>query len=349
MNSLSRTAREQRVAWISVIANLLLTAAKILVGWWAVSEALFADGLHSAADLFASAIALSVIGYANKPADEDHPYGHGKAEVVISGIIGIILVLVALYVIISAVLNIIHGPTRSPELIALWTALVSFALKWWLYRFSLQYAKKFHSKAIEAIAYDHKADIIASLAAALGIALAIVGALQNWPVLFYADPLAGIVVSFLILHMAWQMLLEAFHILLEHTIDPEELKAFESIILSFPEVKRIDRIRARDHGHYILLDVRISVPYDLSVQQGHDLGRSIKQALMKQYDHIQEVLIHLNPYHADNHPDERLDERLKEYPKEVERESSPERRAEHHPEYLKARHGSKNAGERSTR
>ncbi|MDY0322776.1 MAG: cation diffusion facilitator family transporter [Candidatus Carbobacillus sp.] len=301
MNTRSRTAREQRVAWISVLANLFLTVVKILIGWWAVSEALLADGLHSAADLFASAIALSVIGYANKPADDDHPYGHGKAEVVISGLIGIILILVAFYVIISAVLNIIHGPSRSPEMIALWTALISFVLKWWLYRFSLKYAKKFHSKAIEAIAYDHKADIVASLAAALGIALAVLGMFQNWPLFYYADPFAGIIVAFLILHMAWQMLLEAFHILLEHTIDPDELKTFESIILSFPEVKRIDRIRARDHGHYILLDVRLSVPYDLSIQEGHDLGRSIKEALMQRYDHIQEVLIHLNPYHPDDH------------------------------------------------
>ncbi|GAA3325929.1 hypothetical protein GCM10020331_059790 [Ectobacillus funiculus] len=94
------------MAWISVISNIILTVGKVIVGLYAGSEAVFADGIHSAADVFASIIVLLVIGLANKPADEEHPYGHGKAEVIISGIVGIFTVfLVSLYIVFEAVVG----------------------------------------------------------------------------------------------------------------------------------------------------------------------------------------------------------------------------------------------------
>ena len=94
MNNSIRESIAKKVAWISVWSNIALTLGKVIVGWLGNSDAVFADGIHSAADVFASIIVLLVIRVANKPADDDHPYGHGKAEVIVSGIVGIILLLV---------------------------------------------------------------------------------------------------------------------------------------------------------------------------------------------------------------------------------------------------------------
>jgi len=291
----SRESIAKKVAWISVWSNIVLTVGKMIIGYSSNSDAVFADGIHSAADVFASIIVLIVIRLANKPADDDHPYGHGKAEVIVSGIVGIILFLVAVYIVFEGVSGFFH-PIESPTLMAMWVALFSYVAKILLYQYSLKTAKAQQSKAIEAIAFDHKADIIASIAAAMGVIVSIVGKQEKIHFLLYGDKVASIFVAFLIFRISWQMMNEAFQILMERNVAPDLLDEFTSTIESFPEVKRIDLIRAREHGHYILVDVRISIDHFKTIKQGHDLGREIKKVLMAKNDHIQEVLIHLNPY-----------------------------------------------------
>ncbi|MCM3215862.1 cation diffusion facilitator family transporter [Niallia taxi] len=293
------STREQlakKVAWISVISNILLTIGKLVIGWAANSDAVFADGIHSAADVFASVIVLFVIKIANKPADLEHPYGHGKAEVIVSGIVGIVLFAVSLYVVYEAIIGLFH-PITAPNILAMWIAIISYGAKEYLYRYSMKIAKEQKSKAIEAIAFDHKADIVASIAAAVGVILSIIGDKFDIKFLLFGDKVASIIVAYLIFKISKEMLKEAFDILLERNIDSAILKDYESIIASFSEVKRIDRLRAREHGHYVLVDLRISIDHDKTIKEGHDLSREIKKKLMKKHDNIEEVLIHLNPYY----------------------------------------------------
>ena len=169
-----RESLAKKIAWISVISNILLTLGKIFIGWYGNSDAVFADGIHSAADVFASVIVLLVIKIANKPADNEHPYGHGKAEVIVSGIVGILLFLVSIYVVYEGISGFFHE-VETPSYLAMWVAIISYVTKIILYRSSLKVAKEHNSKAIEAIAFDHKADIVASIAAAIGVLLSIMG------------------------------------------------------------------------------------------------------------------------------------------------------------------------------
>jgi len=291
----SRESLAKRVAWISVISNIVLTLGKLIVGWMGNSNAVFADGIHSAADVFASIIVLVVIRIANKPADQEHPYGHGKAEIIVSGIVGMILLGVAIYLVYEAIIGFFH-PITTPSMITMWVAVISYVSKVLLYRYSKKIANEQSSKAIEAIAYDHKADIVASIAAAIGVLLSILGENLTINALLYGDKVATIIVAYLIFKIAKEMVSEAFDILLERNIDLEILTEYRETIASFSEVKRIDRLRAREHGHYILVDLRISIDYDKTIKEGHDLSRQIKKKLMKKHDNINEVLIHLNPY-----------------------------------------------------
>lgn len=293
-----REIAAKKVAWISVISNIILTVGKVIVGLYSGSEAVFADGIHSAADVFASVIVLLVIGLANKPADEEHPYGHGKAEVIISGIVGILLFLVSLYIVFEAFIGFLH-PLETPGMLAMWIALLSYAAKEVLYRYSFAIAKKYQSKAIEAIAYDHKADIVASIAAAIGVILSVIGDKYDITFLLYGDKVASIFVAYLIFKIAKEMSSEAFNILLERNVEQTVLNDYIQVIQSFSSVKRIDKIRAREHGHYVLVDVRISIDHFKTIKEGHDLGREIKKALMDKHDNIKEVLIHLNPYFSE--------------------------------------------------
>ncbi|WP_251549925.1 cation diffusion facilitator family transporter [Neobacillus muris] len=291
----TREALAKKIAWISVISNIILTLGKIIIGWYGNSDAVFADGIHSAADVFASVIVLLVIKIANKPADKEHPYGHGKAEVIVSGIVGILLFLVSLYVVYEGLIGFFQRP-ESPSILAMWVAIFSYAAKVFLYRSSLKVAQQNNSKAIEAIAFDHKADIAASIAAGIGVILSIIGRQLDIHILLYGDKAASIFVAYLIFKIAKEMLTEAFDILLERNINTETIQEYIAVISEFPEVRRIDRIRAREHGHYILVDLRIAIDHFKTIKQGHDLARTIKRKLMDQHDNIREVLIHLNPY-----------------------------------------------------
>ncbi|MFJ5622402.1 cation diffusion facilitator family transporter [Peribacillus loiseleuriae] len=293
-----REAIAKKVAWISLWSNIALTLGKMVIGWTANSDAVFADGIHSAADVFASIIVLLVLKISNKPADKEHPYGHGKAEIIVSGIIGILLILVSIYIVFESISGFFH-PIEAPNILALWIALLSYGLKEYLYRYSLKIAKQQKSKAIEAIALDHKADIVASIAAAVGVLLSIIGDHLQIVYLMYGDKVASLFVAYLIFKIAKEMLTEAFDILLERSIDTETINAYILIISEFQEVKRIDKIRARELGHYIIVDLRISVDHTKTIKEGHDLSREIKYALMKKFDNVQEVLIHLNPYFSE--------------------------------------------------
>ncbi|SDM76737.1 cation diffusion facilitator family transporter [Bacillus sp. OK048] len=290
-----RESLAKKIAWISVISNIILTLGKLIIGWYGNSDAVFADGIHSAADVFASVIVLLVIKLANKPADQEHPYGHGKAEVIVSGIVGILLFLVSIYVVFEGISGFFHE-IETPSYLAMWVAIISYFTKIILYRLSLKVAKEHNSKAIEAIAFDHKADIVASIAAAIGVFLSILGERFDIPFLQYGDKAASIFVAYLIFKISKEMLMEAFDILLERNIDATTLQAYINVVNEFQEVKRIDRIRAREHGHYILVDLRISIDHFKTIKEGHDLAKLIKGRLMDKYDNIEEVLIHLNPY-----------------------------------------------------
>jgi cation diffusion facilitator family transporter len=288
----------KKIAWISLVSNILLTLGKIIIGIYGNSESVFADGIHSAADVFASVIVLLVIKISNKPADKEHPYGHGKAEVIVSGIVGILLFLVSIYVVYEGISGFFHE-IETPSFLAFWVAVFSYITKIILFKSSLKVANQHHSKAIEAIAFDHKADIVASIAAAIGVLLSIAGKYFDISLLLYGDKVASIFVAYLIFKISKEMLMEAFDILLERSVNSEILQDYMTIISEFTEVRRIDRIRAREHGHYVLVDLRIAIDHSMTIKEGHDLSKEIKESLMGKFDNIKEVLIHLNPYYSD--------------------------------------------------
>lgn len=282
--------------WISLISNILLTILKITVGTLFNSPVLLADGFHNAGDVVASAAALTSMRISKRPADEDHPYGHGKAEVIGSGIVAIILGLAAIYIAFEAVSAIFEEPAKA-SFLALLTAILSLVWKQALYVYTIRIGKLTNSKGLIATAYDHLADVYASLAAVVGIGLALLGDVFQIPFLSYGDPIAGFIVSILVFRLAYQIGIEALDTLMEKSVSPERMEDFSSLILSIPEVKRIDRLRAREHGHYILVDLRVAILGNLTIQEGHDILREIKRVIMEKHSDVDEVLVHLNPWY----------------------------------------------------
>jgi len=296
MNQSTNSNASIVAGWISLISNIVLTILKIVVGTLFHSPVLLADGYHNAGDVIASGAALTSMRISKRPADEDHPYGHGKAEVISSAIVGIILIIAALYIAYESIKAFFQEPEKA-SLIAFITAIISLVWKLILYFYTIKIGKSTNSKGLIATAYDHLADVYASIAAVLGIGLALVGEHYAIHILTYGDPIAGIIVTILVFKLAYGMLLEAIDTLMEKSVSRETLDHFETLIRTIPEVKRIDRLRAREHGHYVLVDLRVSVPGELTIQEGHDIIRKIKKTIMAQHQNVEEVLIHLNPWY----------------------------------------------------
>lgn len=296
MNQHTNSNTSMVAGWISLISNIVLTALKIIVGTIFNSPVLLADGYHNAGDVIASAATLTSMRISQRPADKDHPYGHGKAEVLSSAIVGIILMIAAIYIAYESIKVLLHEPEKA-GLIAFITAVISLVWKFVLYVYTLRIGKKANSKGLIATAYDHLADVYASLAAVVGIGLSLLGEAYHIDILLYGDPIAGIIVTILVFKLAYEMLIEAGATLMEKSVSQEMLDDFRSLILTIPEVKRIDRLRAREHGHYVLVDLRVGVPGTLTIQEGHDIIRKIKKTIMENHEDVSEVLIHLNPWY----------------------------------------------------
>ncbi|MDO3411167.1 cation diffusion facilitator family transporter [Saccharibacillus sp. CPCC 101409] len=283
-------------AWISLISNVLLTILKVAVGFLFNSQVLIADGIHNAGDVIASAAALGSMRISSRPPDEDHPYGHGKAEVIGASVVATILLLAALYVGYHSIVAL-FAPIPQAHIVALIAAALSLIWKLALYVYTIGIGRRANSKGLIATAQDHLADVYASGAAVIGIGLGLLGEMIGVPALAYGDPVAGIIVAVLVLKLAADMARESIDILMEKAIGGEEIKSLENIVRGVEEVKRIDRMRAREHGQYILIDLRVGIDAGLTIQQGHDVIRKIKKAIIAKHPNVSEVMIHLNPWY----------------------------------------------------
>ncbi|QDS37595.1 cation diffusion facilitator family transporter [Brevibacillus brevis] len=282
--------------WISLISNVALTVIKVVVGILFNSQVLIADGIHNAGDVIATFAALTSSLVSKKPADKDHPYGHGKAEVIASGIVAIILALAALFMVYKSI-EALFEPAVEASIITLIAAIISLVWKQVLYVYCIRLGREKNSKSLIATANDHLADVYASIAAVVGIGVALIGDRYDLPFTQYGDPIAGLIVSYFVMKLAYEMGEESIGVLMEKSLPAEQLFQLESIVRAVPQVKRIDRIRAREHGHYVIVDVRVSISNDLTIKEGHDISRIIKVSIMSEMKEVEEVLIHLNPWY----------------------------------------------------
>lgn len=285
--------------YVSLVSNSCLMIAKVMIGLLYGSQALFADGIHNGADVVASVASLGSMRVSNRPADREHPYGHGKAEVIAAGTVGIVLTISAIWILARAIESLSRPLPGETEWIPLLAAVVSLAWKQGLYLYTIRVGRKYSSKGLMATAYDHLSDVYASLATVVGIGLAHFGRQAGVPGLAYADPIAGILVALLVCKLAYRMGRESIDTLMERAVPEEKMALYAREIMATPGVKHIDRLRARELGHYVLVDVRLSVPGEWTVQQGHDVCHSIKCAVMEADRHVEEVLVHLNPWYGD--------------------------------------------------
>lgn len=282
--------------WIGIIVNLVLAIVKAIGGIISGSRALIADALHSASDVVGSIVVLFAVRIANKPPDDEHPYGHGKAEGVASIIVALLLIVVGVEISISSV-KVFFGETpEAPGVLALVILLISIVVKEILFYYKLWLGKKYNSSVLVTEAWHHRSDSLSSLAALAGIGLAILGEKFSISFLVYGDAIAGLLVSLIVVKVGYDLIKSSSNVMLEKVLGQEEVQAYVDTVNAIDGVKRIDQLLARTHGSYIIIDIKVSVDSEITVKQGHDIAKQIKSALILEHKEVEDVLVHVNPY-----------------------------------------------------
>jgi cation diffusion facilitator family transporter len=282
-----------------VLVNIMLVLVKGTAGMVSGSVAMLADALHSASDIVASAVVWVGIRVASRPADEEHPYGHGKAESIASKIVSIIVILAGLNIGLMSMRALFMPGRPAPGAAALFAALISIVVKEILFRYTYRIGREQDCRALVANAYEHRGDALSSVAALLGIAGARVGLALNEPRLFYLDPLAGILVSAFIVRMGWRLAGEAASELMDGRVDDSLLVELTGLAQAVDGVMEIHDIRIRAAGPHYLVDLEIGVDGRITVEEGHDVARRVKEHLLCEKEQVGGILIHVNPCRAE--------------------------------------------------
>ncbi|USK49045.1 cation diffusion facilitator family transporter [Bacillus sp. CMF12] len=294
MENNDRFKKAEFAAIIGIVGNIILAAIKWGIGVYSGSKALVADAVHSASDVAGSFAVYLGLRAAKQPPDEDHPYGHGKAELIAAIIVAVLLFLVGIEIGKSS-FESFFSPIEPPKAIAVAAVLVSIIVKEAMFRYKYNLGKKLNSDALIVNAYEHRSDVYSSIAALIGIGCAIIGGRMGIEWLEYADPVAGLIVSLMILQMAWRLGKESIHSTLDHVLHEEDTLEMRKTAESVEQVKRIDELHAREHGHYVIVDIKVSVDPNMTVEDGHRVGKEVKRKLLG-LENVQNVFVHINPY-----------------------------------------------------
>jgi len=276
----------EKGAWISISTYLLLAVFKLSIAYLGDSDALRADGLNNSTDVFASIAILIGLKISQKPADENHKYGHSRAETIASLIASFIMFIVGIQVVIDAFQKFYYPINHQPKLFTAFVALFSAIVMYFVYRLNMNLSKKIESKALYSAAQDNKSDALVSIGAVIGIIGANFG-------LVWLDPLTAAIVGIIICHTAWDIFKDAAHDLSDG-YEVQTLSKIEDTINNTPGVKFAKDIKARLYGNQTIVDATIFVDSKLTVLQGHEITEVVEQRLLENHK-ISQTHIHIEP------------------------------------------------------
>lgn len=277
----------EKGARISLIAYIILSAAKLGVGYFAGSKALFADGLNNSTDILSTLAVLIGLKIARKPADEDHAYGHFRAETIASLVASLIMVAVGVDVLYKAVIATVYFQPKAPDLISAYVAIACAVVIFFVYRYNKKVAKKINSAGLMAAAKDNLSDAWVSIGTAVGIIASQFG-------LPWIDPLAATIVGVLIIKTGWDIFKDASHNLTDG-YDKEELDKVSERLEQITGIHHVSAIRARLSGNVTHMDIIIHVDAEMSVGNAHRLTDEAEKILRDEFE-ITEVIIHVEPF-----------------------------------------------------
>jgi cation diffusion facilitator family transporter len=273
-----------------MIVNALLATAKMVTGVVGHSHALVADGVESLADLLSSAVVWRGLVVAAEPADEDHPYGHGKAEPIAAAVVSTMLLLAAMGIVVQAIRGILQ-PHHGPAIYTLVVLIVVVVVKESLFRLVWREGTSVDSSAVRTDAWHHRSDAITSLVAGIGISVALIGGTGYEA----ADSVAAIVAAGIIAWNGWRLLRPALDELMDALPNTEVIDEIRKIAGTIPGVEKVEKCLVRKMGYHYFVDMHVEVNPQMTVERAHGIAHDVKDKVRAQLPMVYDVLVHIEP------------------------------------------------------
>ncbi|MBB6217129.1 cation diffusion facilitator family transporter [Anaerosolibacter carboniphilus] len=282
-----------RIILITIILNVLLTIMKMGIGVIGNSTAIIADGLHSASDIITSVGVVLGMFLAARPEDDQHQYGHEKAESIAGFLLAIVLVITGLKIGYDAIKLLAGRNFQTPHILTALVAAISIIMKEYQYRITMKAAKALNSNAMMGDAWHHRSDALSSVAALVGI----LGARLGYG---FLDPLAGTIVSLIVVKIGLELLKSGIDELMDSAIDREKMEEIQKEINCLEGIIAINELRGRKHGSKAYVDIKICVDPLISVYAGHNIGEKVEELVKSKMNNVKDVIVHLDPCGRDS-------------------------------------------------
>jgi cation diffusion facilitator family transporter len=287
----SPAGRAMRAAQVGMLVNLILAVTKLVAGIVGHAYALVADAVESTADIFSSLVVYGGLRIAAQPADEDHPYGHGRAEALAGALVAIMLLIAGLGIAIEAIREI-QMPHHAPKAWTLGVLVGVIAIKQILASKVFSIGLEIGSTAVMADAQHHRSDVITSTAAFVGISVAVIGG-PGWE---QADDWAALVASGVICYNGVRMLRPAVNDLMDRLPGSDVVQRIASAATSVSEVSAIEKLKVRKVGLQYAVDLHVQADPSMSLHDAHIVSGKVKGAIRTAMPTVDAVLVHMEPY-----------------------------------------------------
>lgn len=287
---MNRYDETNKVTIISILLNIGLTMLKILAGILGNSTAIIADGLHSASDIITSFGVLIGNKISRKPRDDEHQYGHEKAESLVSFTLAAVLIGIALKIGYDGFKELINiNNILVPNVLPLVVALISIAVKEYQYQITIRVAKRNNSSVLKADAWHHRSDALSSIAAFIGIG----GAMLGFKIL---DPIATIIVAIVVVKVGINILKSSCDELMDSSISKEDIREIKLLIDNNENVYGIKDFKSRKYGSVAYIDMSIFIDKSKTLEEAHDIADNLEHSIISNLNYIKEINIHTEPY-----------------------------------------------------
>lgn len=290
-DQLKAERKAEKVSFVCMTGNVILTGFKLLAGLLAHSGVMVSDAVHSASDVLGSLIVIVGLRLSARDADKSHPYGHERFECVAAIVLAVVLVIIGGLIGLRAVESIADGSYKlaeMPGILALIAAIVSIVVKAMMFLYARYNAAKLHFTALKAEAWHHLSDALSSIGALIGI----VGARMGFPIL---DPIVSILICVLILKAAIQIFRDAIDQMVDHSCDAQEEEELRRCAEAQEGVLGVDLLHTRVFGNRIYVDMEIRADRHLSLEAGHDIAERVHSAIENGFPQVKHIMVHVNP------------------------------------------------------
>lgn len=280
-----------RVSGVSIAVNAVLTVLKLTAGIIGRSGAMISDAVHSASDVFSTFVVIIGVKMAGKKADHEHPYGHERMECAAALILAMFLAVVGFGIGAEGIKRIAsgnYGALEIPGSLPLIAAIVSVAVKEWMFRYTAHTAKRINSGALMADAWHHRSDALSSVGSFLGILFARMG----FPVM---DSIAGVIISIFIIKAAYDIFKDGLDKMVDHCCDSETEERIQKTAAGVEGVEGIDDLKTRLFGNKMYIDLEILVKGELRLREAHSIAERVHDVIEESFPECKHCMVHVNP------------------------------------------------------